>query len=307
MTDVVVLGWDGLDLELIEEFGLGEEFGTHRDRIDTHINPALGEPHTRELWPSMITGLGPDEHGIVAATVGNRVLPDGLLTSVGGQLLEAGFGPTAKPRQYYQERSIPTVFDDVGGRAISIPNYETPADRRLGVDASRQALWEALGADRTGQYKRPSVDVCDAYDLLGRELGQRVGLTRVALHVDEPLIWTWFGLLDSVGHMGPALAEGAIEHWYKQAARVTQQLREAAGDETTVLAVSDHGIQNGTHTHYATVCCDEPQPVHQIDHVFDVADWVRRQHYSQAGAGVRLDDDGREDVRTELTAMGYIQ
>jgi len=52
---IIVLGWDGLNLELAERFGVAESFGAHTATIETYVNPATDEPHTKELWPSMIT------------------------------------------------------------------------------------------------------------------------------------------------------------------------------------------------------------------------------------------------------------
>ena len=65
---VIVLGWDGLDVELLDRYGLGDAFGQHRTTAETYVNPVIDDPHTRELWPSMITGSHPAEHGAPAAT-----------------------------------------------------------------------------------------------------------------------------------------------------------------------------------------------------------------------------------------------
>jgi len=322
MTDVVVLGWDGLDLAVAERYGLADAFGAHQSTIDTHSNPAVGLPHTVELWPSMITGLHPDDHGIKAKTEsggvkwGNPVLnaaskhaqgivPDDLLSYLGAKLREEGFGPDTTPAAYYDEESIATVFDDCGGRAISIPSYQTEYDRRHQLDAHRDQLWQALDCEHVGEGKRPTVDRSEVNALLGREVGARIGHTLGAVQAGEPLVWTWFGLLDSIGHMQPALGDKFVKEWYEVAAQYTEEVRAVVDEETTVIAVSDHGIQDGVHTDYATIASDDPAPVAEIEHVFDIADWLRRQEFASAD-GVHVDDQEHEAMREELEALGYV-
>jgi hypothetical protein len=324
MTDVVVLGWDGLDLELVEQYGLGDAFGNHRRAIDTHVNPVIDEPHTLEVWPSMITGLPPEEHGIVAvtesegvewgnpvldvaSTVGNQVLPHEIMVYLGAKVRELGAGPDITEMAYYREQNIETVFDACGGRAISIPNYQTDADREHGLDAHRDDLWQALDCTHIGEGKAPGVALSRTYGLLGEAVGRRLGHTIRAIDGGEPLVWTWFGLLDSAGHMQPAVGDQLVADWYRTAAQITRQVRAQAPADTTVLAVSDHGIQEGEHTHYATLCADDPAPVENVEHVFDLADWLRSQEFERGATERQISDAGRERVRETLADMGYIE
>jgi hypothetical protein len=151
---VIVLGWDALDIEVLDELGLGDAFGGQHRRIETHVNPVIGEPHTRELWPTLITGRLPDGHGIHAATEGdgvawdspllNRasaaaqgVVPQAVRTAIGRRLRERGAAVEAYGQEHYRAHGIETVFDAYDSRPISIPNHETERDRRLGLDANR--------------------------------------------------------------------------------------------------------------------------------------------------------------------------
>jgi len=318
---IIVLGWDGLDIELLERYGHGEAFGEHRARIGTHVNEIIDGPHTRELWPSMITGVSPDEHGIHAAREGGvawnssllragsrlatNTIPDDLQAWLGKRLREQGVGLDAKTPAYYREHDIGTVFDG-SGRAISIPNYETDRDRERGLDGNRDSLWATIQPDKSGVGMAPGVDRETLYHELGRELGQRLGETTAAITAGEPLVWCWFGLLDTVGHLQPALGDGLVRRWYEIAAGVTESIRGLAPDDATVVAISDHGIQQGEHTHYATVASDDPAPVDAIGHVFDTAEWVRE--HQTASAAMPTPDvsaDGVRDVQAELKALGY--
>ncbi|MDY7080887.1 MAG: nucleotide pyrophosphatase, partial [Halobacteria archaeon] len=70
MSTTVVLGWDGLDYELCSEFGFCDSFAPHHREIRSIENPILGKPHTYEVWPSIITGVKPDKHGVHLLTEG---------------------------------------------------------------------------------------------------------------------------------------------------------------------------------------------------------------------------------------------
>lgn len=322
---IIVLGWDGLDLELAERFDVAEAFGAHRSKIDTYITPATGEPHTKELWPSMITGLHPDEVGITATVDGESrpewdsaalavlargadyALPQQVQAWGGRKLQQRGTEQTAYGPGYYRERDIETVLDD-GARAISIPNYQTERDRRLGLDANRDGVWAELAIDRTGEGTdfTPQVDLERIHDIIGRELGRRVGLTVDAITAGHPLIWCWFGCLDTVGHIAPAVDAPLERQYYEIAAAQTRAIRALAPDDATVVAISDHGIQQGDHTHHATVASDDRGPVAAIDHVFQVADWIRRQDPAGHG-GTTVDADAADAVNERLAALGYIE
>jgi len=323
---IIVLGWDGLDLDLAERFGVAESFGAHAEPIETYVNPGTGEPHTKELWPSMITGLHPDEHGIhavtvdgdsrpkwdsdalaVAARIADWTVPDSAQTWLGAALQERGAAQESYRPAYYDKRDIETVFDD-GGRAISVPNYQTGRDRRLGLDANRDGIWAELAIDRTGEGAdfTPQVDMTAIHDIIGRELGRRVGLTVDAIAGGHPLVWCWFGALDTVGHINPAVEAPLQRQYYQIAAAQTRAIRALAPEAATVVAISDHGIQNGEHTHHATVASDDRGPVAAIDHVFQVADWIRRQDPAGHG-GTTVDADAVDTVNERLADLGYIE
>lgn len=322
---LLVLGWDALDDYHIQHYGLEDAFGTHRKLIETFTNPHIDAPHTRELWPSMITGCHPDEHGVWAATgddgvdwdnvvlntaasVANGIIPKDLLTHIGALLREQGVGLSSKQPPYYRDAGTPTVFDDVGGRAISIPNYETKQDARLGFDANRDSLWAAIDADKTRDEHavHPQVDRNTVDAELGRRLGERVGATMAAIQAGEPLVWTWFGLLDSIGHIQPALGDDWHREWYQQAAATVDGIRSSTDEDTVVMCVSDHGIRDGEHTEYATVACDTPGIIDGIDHVFDVADVIRGVELD-AGPRLGVDEAAMQGVQDDLEALGYIE
>jgi len=235
------------------------------------------------------------------------VLPQRVQTWAGRQLQDQGAKQTAYGPDYYRERGIDAVVAREGATPISIPNYQTERDRRLGLDANRERVWAELSIDRAaaGAEFDPQVDTPRIHDIIGRELGRRLGLTIEALHSGAGLVWTWFGALDTVGHIAPAVDAALERQYYKLAAAQTAAIRRLAPDDATVLAVSDHGIQHGEHTHHATVASGERAPVAAIDHVFEVADWIRRQDPTGRG-GAAVDAGEMQAVTERLASLGYI-
>jgi len=321
---VIVLGWDGLDLPVAERGGVADAFGAHRETIGTYVNPATDEPHTKELWPSMITGLHPDEHGIhatangesrpdwdsdalaAAARCADYTLPQQVQTWAGAKLQAWGAKQTAYGPAYYREHRTATVVDDADALPISIPNYQTERDRRLGLDANRDGVWAELSIDRTGAGTdfEPQIDTAKIHDIIGRELGRRVSLTIEGIHSGAGLIWTWFGALDTVGHINPAVDAPLQRQYYEVAAAQTAAIRRLAPDDATVIAVSDHGIQDGGHTQYATIASDDAEPVNEIGHVFEIADWIRSRDVA-GGRRSGVDGEVLDKVTGRLEHLGY--
>jgi len=315
MTRGIVLGWDGLDLELAEQFGVAEQFGAHRSTIETYANPVAGEPHTRELWPSMITGLHPDDHGIHAvseeggvewahpvlntiSTLANGIVPNAVLNAIGARLRERGVAVEGYTTDYYEENEIPTVFEGIDALPISIPNYETAHERNHELDANRDGVWAELAVDRRGDGTdfTPGIDMSAVHDILGREMGRRTGHAIHGIADGYPLVWVWYGVLDTVGHMAPAVAAPLERHYYELAAAQTAAIR----------ALVPHGIQDGEHTHHATLCSDDPNPVDEIEHVFGLADWLDG-YATERRAGQCVDVDELEAATKRLEDLGYIR
>jgi len=324
MSQIIVLGWDALDVELIEEFGLSGRFGIHQRKLETYVNPATGEPHTKELWPSMITGLHPDEHGIHAVTKGggvewgdplintasniaNGLVPQSLLSLIGSKLRERGASMNIKRQSYYPQHDIHTVFSDKQAQPISIPNYQTAFDRKHELDANRDGVWAELlvNRDETEGYE-PDLSISGVYDILGREMGKRLGHTLTAINSGYSLVWTWFGLIDTVGHMAPAIRCDIERDWYTAAANATETIQETAPGDATILVVSDHGLQNGSHTHYASLCTNNPEAADAIDSIYDITDWITKQDPTATTETSRVDSEAMDGVEEQLENLGYV-
>jgi hypothetical protein len=313
---IIILGFDALDAALIERYGLGEQFAS-TERISTYCNPVVGEPHTLELWPSLISGVHADDHGIKAATPGGSVdwdstaiqlaadaaagiVPQSIRTAIGRRLRDrVGLSMTAA-----SEFPAETVFDN-GGRAISIPNYQTAYDREHGLDASRNDVWATIIPDRSAaEGMEPQVGLETVWATLTGAAGDRLGHTLAAIQQGHDLVWTWFGLLDTIGHIQPAIGADLEQRGYRLAASIVELVRETAPEDATVVALSDHGLQDGHHTEYATLATDAASAHEEISSVLDVAGWVERHRGDVGGTDVGY-GDGVDEMHQQLEALGY--
>lgn len=317
----IVLGIDALDIELIEAYGLSESFGSVQTKNETHSNPVIDEPHTKELWPSIISGLHPDEHGIHAVTessgvqwdnplldtassLANGIVPKSVLTEIGRILRSNGVGVSEKPREYYKQNDISTIFEQLNGMSISIPNYQTEYDRQHDLDASRNDFLGAITADKTHpDGVAPQVSLPGVYAELDKEVGKRLGHLKHGLAAGQPFVFVWFGVIDSVGHIQPAIDAPIQEQYYRYIAAVVEYIRGLEGVQ--VITISDHGLQNGEHTKYATICADDER-ITEIESVFDVADYLLSVVETGAEGSVSVDGEELDSVTENLERLGYL-
>lgn len=324
----VVLGWDGLDSNLLNDYGLTNEFGESVTRIDTYENPILETPHTDELWPSMITGQRPEGHGVhaatdsgvdwdsnlirLAATASTGLVPESAREAIGRMLRSHGAGTSVTSADYYAD--MWTVFDGRKSFPVNIPNYWTNRDSRLGFPADRgQQLSDYLDRTEAGWNPTDADALQELEETMATNYGAKLGVVKSALQRDYDLIWVWFGLVDTAGHVDPLVGHDFQRRTYDLAATATKEIRSMAGKDTTVLSVSDHGLQDGKHTMDAVVggpegICD------RISSVFDVAnvvDTVTPSTTDDKPPTVSEYDDGENEhtpecVRGRLEELGYL-
>lgn len=247
----VVLGWDGLDRTLVEEYDLTEAFGPHYGPLETFENPVLGKPHTYELWPSIITGRPPDEHGVHAATKKTDSDHPRLETArerareLAPRRLSAAFDKRFGSRgaelgllsaEYYRKRGISTLFDGRVARPIAIPNYRVERDYDLDVVFDQgEEFGRFLAAGERGTSSRTlAASVPRLEERLAGEAARKLGIVRAAVQREYDLLFVWLGFVDTVGHLAPIAAEidpSWQERAYRMAADWTRELRVALGEE----------------------------------------------------------------------------
>ena len=269
----MVLGWDGLDHQLVTDFGLADSFGDFYKKIDTFDNEKLGKPHTMELWPSMITGLSPSEHGFrppnidttraswendkidMISRISQFIVPKSVRTFIGSQLRDGGadFSRGADAAEY-TKKGIETVFDRRKSLPINIPNYRTELDDHYQVAVSRTGpLSEYINVEQDNGEKAftPNIPLPEVELRLAKWLSTKLGIVETSIYRDYDLIFVWLSHIDTVGHLDPLTDTGWQERAYHRTAEKTEYIRELLTEEDTLICVSDHGLQDGQHTHEA--------------------------------------------------------
>lgn len=323
---VVVLGIDALDPELVDDDAHPNLVLEARSAIDT-IESAAGNPSTHELWPTIITGVPPTEHGLVLddgvswgsplLDLGSRVadwfLPDALQRRLGAWLLTNTRADAFRTSAtYYEDHGLDTVFDGRQSTAIGVPNYvvdPTDQDRehllRRGMGELFERDADAVGGHRTS-------DPVVFYEQCMEMAMVRIARVRRALRSRSyELAFGYTSALDLVGHVSHSMPD-MQRRAYEEADDFVADVVGDLGRTDELLLVSDHGLQSGVHTDQAMVSCTEPEVVRRIESVVDVRGGIdylldQQDHSPEPRTFEREDAPGRDDrVREQLQDLGYI-
>lgn len=335
----VVLGWDGLDYELVKKFDLAGLFGPYCAKLETFNNPTLATPHTRELWPSIISGVRPEEHGIWAATddgglnwsnpllnqassLANGIVPKEVREQIGLWLRDAGANVDQHGSEYYQKQGVGTIFQGRESLPLAIPNFTHPLNNQLDLVTDRGAdLADFLHiVQENGKtIHKPKVPIHIYQARLAAEATEKLGIVRTAVELDYDIVFVWLGYIDSVGHIAPVVDQD--NDWqaraYRHVAEWTDSLRSVLPPGDTLVTVSDHGLRNGEHTHQAVIASTNESVVVNTNSVLDVRDALDSVTPSSGTGSNRIrpaflpevstntaDRDGKA-VREQLENLGY--
>ena len=321
---LVVFGIDALDPDLVDpETHPNLVLSAHRP-IET-INSAEGEPSTHELWPTIITGLRPPEHGLVlddgvawdspilraGSKAGDYVLPDSVQTQLGALLLNRTDEDAFRtPASYYADNDLTTVFDGRESKAIGIPNYVVDADSEDREHQLRREMGELFERDPEATGGHSSADPHAFYEQCLEMAMIRTARVRRALRSrDYELVFGYTSGLDLVGHVSydrPQLQRRA----YDELNDFVGELRGDLGEDDELLLVIDHGLQDGLHTETAMVAATDPALVESVSSVVDVRGAIDRElDETDHRPEDRDDGDGLGDstaVREQLEDLGYM-
>jgi len=288
-----VLGWDGLDYELCERFGLTDDFVPYHTRSASMDNEVLGDPDTYELWPSIITGATPDVHGVRLISEGgigagaenplvdtvtdfmHRNLSAETRVRIAITLRNRGLRLDQKSPRWYREQGVSTVFDGRHSRVIGVPNYRTRDDEGLELfdgwgEKSSNFLKIEIWREREKVVYRPRTSLDRLEDWLISEVGAKERIVRTARKRDYDLVFVWFAYVDTVGHTEPAVGD---KDWqrraYENAVDVTEAIRSDMDDEDDLFVLSDHGNRGSEHTHDAFFGSTDKEAVKKVDNVLD--------------------------------------
>jgi len=321
---LVVLGIDALDYDLVDSVSHPNLTLADAKAINTIVSHT-GEPSTHELWPTIITGLEPKDHGLtlddgvawgnslieLGSSIADYTLPDSVQSRIGAWLLtNADTDAFRTPATYYTKHDLTTVFDNHKSRAVGVPNYVVDVDNEDREHMLRRTLGELFERNKSAPGGHTSSDPYEFYEQCMEMTMIRTVRARRALRGRQyELVFAYTSGLDLIGHVTynlPSLQQAAYDEFNDFVGELRDDLRD--GDE--LLLVSDHGLQEGVHTHEAMIASTKPELIADIDSVLD----IRAAIENELSAGVHeteqrrgdLNADGAEAVQTQLEDLGYM-
>ena len=320
---LVVLGIDALDPELVDPADHPSLTLNSYRSIET-INSVEGEPSTHELWPTIITGLSPEEHGLkledgvawenpllrYGSAAASYLLPGRIQTRIGAWLLNnTGEDAFRVPATYYQKEGISSVFDGREAATIGIPNYVVDPESEDREHSLRRNLGDLFERDESARGGHTSSDPAEFYEQCLEMSMVRLARARRALRGGQKsLVFAYTSGLDLIGHVTydqPTLQMQAYSELDEFVGEVVGDLRE----DDELLLVSDHGLQDGVHTHEAMVAGTSPRLVEEIHSVLDVRGAIEAElrHRDHSGpSGESLSIEGNDAVTSQLEDLGYM-
>ncbi|WP_336325850.1 alkaline phosphatase family protein [Halovenus sp. HT40] len=321
---VVVFGIDALDPDLVDPEEHPHLTLAAHAPIET-INSVEGEPSTHELWPTIITGVRPDKHGLVlddgvawdspvlrmGSKAGDYVLPDSVQTQLGALLLnQTDEDAFRTPASYYADNDLSTVFDDYDSKTIGIPNYVTDSDSEDREHQLRREMGELFERDPEAKGGHTSADPVAFYEQCLEMTMIRTARVRRALRGQQyELVFGYTSGLDLVGHVSydrPALQERA----YDELNDFVGELRGDLGEDDELVLVSDHGLQDGLHTETAMIAATDPDIIDGVASVLDVRQAIETELDSHDHTPEGREEDTElgdsSEVREQLEDLGYM-
>jgi len=322
---IVVMGIDALDADLVDSDTHPNLTLAHHRAIDTIVSSA-GKPSTHELWPTIITGLPPSEHGLklddgvswgspvldFGSRVADTFLPDAVQSHIGAWLLTNTSADAFRtPATYYVEHGISTVFDDRDASAIGIPNYVVEPDNEDREHRLRRSMGDLFERDADAVGGHRTSDPAAFYEQCMEMAMVRIARVRRRLRSrNYELVFGYTSALDLIGHVAhsiPSLQQQAYEETDQFMGELRADLEE--GDE--LLLVSDHGLQDGIHTEEAMVASTSGA-LASVDSVIGVRSALEQElddgrHQPVPAETEVFEDAGRSDeVRRQLEELGYL-
>lgn len=322
---VAVFGIDALDPDLVNPESHPHLTLEAHSRVST-INSSAGEPSTHELWPTIITGLPPSEHGIQlddgvawdspALRFGSRVaehlLPGAIRTWLGNWLLtNTGSNAFQIPATYYPENDISTLFDDRNAKAIGIPNYVVDTDSEDREHKLRQRMGDLFKRDQSAQGGHTSSDPDQFYELCLEMSMIRTARIRRALRSQRyELVFGYTSGVDLIGHVSHN-RQPLQKRAYNELNDFVGELRADLNSNDELILISDHGLQDGLHTEEAVIASTKPEVVEQVESIVDVyesinAELDRIDHTPAKRASSNATVGDNSGVREQLEDLGYV-
>lgn len=297
---LLILALDALDPKLVEYFDLDPYRLNSHQEMETFANMNQ-RPFTLEVWPTVATGLRPEEHGVTFGKtsewenpileLGSRVtghLSEGTRTRL-GQIAERAIGAESS----HGQTDKPTIFDGEGNVVHNWPGV---------TDGSElQHVWNLMVRASRGGISREAFDreiLATAAEQFGwaREmLRHEVGVAGVHIHA-----------LDAAGH-SYGQSEADFRRIYERVAEYVAEIESSLGPDDDLLILSDHGMNTSftdpdkkpsVHSWRAFSSTTRGTPPGSV---FEVKEWVEAHAESTT-----IDSTPVELPEEQLRDLGYL-
>lgn len=248
MTRVCVLGYDGLELSLVEALGLRGLMQREHGSVRVPIAGGIDDPSTPIVWTSFITGQPPSVHGVDMPQVWDSPI-DGLRSFLRRHRTLHGIAKRLRLGYRVRERMdvepkfpsrknirCDTIFEVVKPSiAISVPVYNEDLYRSYPVG-------EVFKARQDPEFRRE-------YEARVRSIFQReVRELHDALEGEWRVLMVHIHITDLLGHIYWGTEKLAL--LYEEMDLLTERVKRRLSPRDLVLIISDHGMGRYGHTHY---------------------------------------------------------
>lgn len=293
---LVMLGFDGLDPYAVEKY---EASTLQQETFSKMYVPEDIELHTEVIWPTIITGLRPEDHGLTrtqarkwknplvqaAAWIGDTLFPRDWIMPIGRKIQEIGFKRTERGTpDYYDNNDLATIFTNTRSKVIGLPGYN-PSEK---TDELRR-----MGGLST---HNPVVEIDVFIEHLREELEERKQQTLQNLDLPVDILMVYSYSTDMAGHIFWD-DDDFMEEWYGRVDRFVRDVKENLGEDDQLLVLSDHGMDEGKHRREATFSFseaveNEPTDVLQIRPFIDGL--------------LDKEKESRAEVTERMQGLGYV-
>ena len=321
---IVVFGIDALDPDIVDTDLHGNLVLNKFKKIET-ITSSTGVPSTHELWPTIITGQTPENHGLLledgvswdspfltfASRIAKYIIPKIGRRFIGNWLLNHLEVDTFQTRRdYYINNNIKTVFSNTKSLAIGIPNFVTDSENTDREYELRKTLGDLFERNSDARGGHVTSDPEKFYNLCMEMAMIRIARTRRGLRSGNyDLVFGYTSGLDLIGHVThkhPRMQRGA----YDELNEFVGELRNDLEKDDCLILVSDHGLQDGIHTSHAMISASEGSLISNVESVTDVYDAItqelkRGQHQKKSRGFSSNTIPPSDEVEQHLKDLGY--
>lgn len=299
---VVVLALDALDAGLVDYYECGGLHLTTAGEFESFAN-MYRTPFTLEVWPTVATGLPPEDHGVTGAGTSSwdNPLVDFASKFTGtfkentrsklGDYMEDLFGAQYTPAR----TDRPTMFD---GEYRYVRNWPGVVERRDLVD-----VWDVMNLANDGEITREEFD-----RRIRLKAAEQLAWVREMLNHSAEVVGVHVHLPDAVGHpySTDEFESDLGSHYKWLETRILEMIEDLEADDVLLL-LSDHGMKvawlgddnPGEHSWRAFVA----STVGTVpESVFDVNEWVE-DHVTP----VQRSESEIEMPEETLRDLGYLE